>query len=60
MDTLDDMTTKYSAAKLSIAGADTERETLFESLVFPPTLPVILVYASETALRDEILLLWKS
>ena len=38
MDTLDDMTTKYSAAKLSIAGADTERETLFESLVFPPTL----------------------
>ena len=33
MDTLDDMTTKYSAAKLSIAGADTERETLFESLV---------------------------
>ena len=56
MDTLDDMT-KYSAAKLSIAGADTERETLFESFVFPPTLPVILVYARETALRDEISLL---
>ena len=33
MDTLDDMTKKYSAAKLSIAGADTERESLFESLV---------------------------
>ena len=34
MDTLDDLTTKYSAAKLSIAGANTERETLFESLVW--------------------------
>ena len=60
MDTLDDMITKYSAAKLSIAGADTERETLFESLVFPPILPVILVYARETALWDELLLLWNS
>ena len=60
MDTFDDMTTKYSAAKLSIAGADTEREISFESFVFPSTLPVILVYARETALRNEILLLWKS
>ena len=54
MDTLDEMITKYSAAKLSIAGADTERETLFESFVFQPTLPVILVDARETALQDEI------
>ena len=60
MDTFDDMTTKYSVAKLSIAGADTERETLFEFFVFPPTLPVIFVYARETALQNEMLLLWKS
>ena len=42
MDTLDDMTTKYSVAKLSIAGADTERETLFES---PVRRQIIIVIA---------------